>query len=346
MGGTEDAGRMSVLWWLVTLLKVGVIFGAVLGIVAYMTLAERKVSGRIQLRFGPNRVGPFGLLQPVADGLKLMFKEDVIPDHVDKVIYVLAPAISTIAAFASYAVIPIGPPTDFFGLLPEPVPLQIADVNIGILYIFALSSMGVYGIVLAGWSSNNKYSLLGGLRSAAQMISYELSLGMSIVGVLMMSHSLSLTRVVEDQSNLWYVFLQPLGFVIFLIAAFAETNRLPFDLPEAEPELVAGYHTEYSSMKFSLFFMSEYAAMFTISAMAVTLYFGGWQGLPGLGSLGIPPVLWFVGKVVFFLFFFLWVRWTLPRFRYDQLMNLGWKVFLPLSLLNILLTGLGLVLLE
>ncbi len=316
--------------------------------VAYLSLAERRISGFIQDRLGPNRVGPFGLLQPVADGLKFLFKEDIIPNHVDRVIYVMAPAVVLIPALITFAVIPFG---DTLPLLGRDIKLQIADINVGILYILAITSLGVYGIVLGGWASNNKYSLLGGLRASAQMISYELALGLSIVGVLMMTGSLRLNDVVEFQSGYWgfipkwNVLTQPLGFVLFMIAAFAETNRLPFDLAEAEQELVAGYHTEYSSMKFTMFYMAEYANMVTSSALMVTLFFGGWNVpwiiSPDSTSLlpSILKLLSFVIKTGFFLFLFIWVRWTLPRFRYDQLMNLGWKVFLPLALLNIFVTG-------
>lgn len=337
----------------VHLVKILVVFHVVLITVAYMVLVERKVSGRIQARFGPNRVGPYGLLQPLADGLKFIFKEEVFPAQANKVIYTLAPVISVVTALTAYAVIPFGPPTTLFGLFAQPIPLQIAELNVGILYPLAILSLGIYGIVLAGWSSNSKYSLLGGLRSSAQMFSYELAMGLSLIGVLMITQSLSLSDVVEGQSRIWYIFLQPIGFIIFLVAAFAETNRLPFDLPEAEPELTAGFHTEYSSMKFAMFFMAEYANMVTLSALIVTLFLGGWQGPPFLGYLGIDlaflpglGVLWFLLKMAFFLFFFVWVRWTLPRLRYDQLMALGWKVFLPLALLNVILTGLGIVLWE
>ncbi len=329
-------------------MKIVVVLGAILTTVAYLSLAERRISGFMQDRLGPNRVGPFGLLQPIADGLKFLFKEDIIPNHVDRVIYVMAPAVVLIPALITFAVIPFG---DTLPLLGRDIKLQIADINVGILYILAITSLGVYGIVLGGWASNNKYSLLGGLRASAQMISYELALGLSIVGVLMMTGSLRLNDVVEFQSGYWglipkwNVLTQPLGFVLFMIAAFAETNRLPFDLAEAEQELVAGYHTEYSSMKFTMFYMAEYANMVTSSALIVTLFFGGWNVpwiiSPDSTSLlpSILKLLSFVIKTGFFLFLFIWVRWTLPRFRYDQLMHLGWKVFLPLALLNIFVTG-------
>ena len=334
----------------VSIIKIIVVVGVMLSSVPVLTWVERRGAALIQDRLGPNRVGPFGLLQPLADGLKFFFKEEVIPAQANKVFFVLAPFISLIPALVTFAVIPFGPPTTIFGWLKEPIKLQISDINVGILFIFAIASLGVYGIVLGGWSSNSKYSLLGGLRSAAQMISYEVAMALSVVGVLMMAGSLKLSQVVSAQGAYWYVGPQILGFIVFLAAAFAETNRLPFDLPEAESEIVSGYNTEYSSMKFALFFMAEYASMIVASGLIVTLYFGGWQGLPIGGWLSLPlddywflPVIWFGIKVSFFLFLFIWVRWTLPRFRYDQLMGLGWKVFFPLSLFNILLTG-GLIL--
>jgi len=333
---------------LIIVVKILVVLGVNLSILAYMILAERRVSAFIQDRYGPNRVGPEGLLQPVADGLKFFFKEDVIPTQVEKVLYMMAPMLIMMPALLTYAVIPFGAPLSALG---RTIQLQIANLNIGVLYILALFSLGVYGIILGGWASNSKYPLLGGLRSAAQMISYELSLALSIVGVLMVVGSLRLEQVVSFQNDLlfgflprWNVFLQPLGFVIFLVAAFAENNRLPFDLPEAEPELVGGYHTEYSSMKFAMFFKGEYAAMITSSALMATLFLGGWD-FPFVDEsrLGLWGVLLSIGafsaKTGFFLFLFLWVRWTLPRFRYDQLMRLGWKVLLPLAFFNILATG-------
>ena len=329
-----------------SLAKIIFVIGAVLSVVPLMTWIERRGSALIQDRLGPNRVGPWGLLQPLADMIKFFFKEELIPQGANRTYFILAPFIALTPALITFAVIPFGPPTTLFGLLSEPIKLQIADVNVGILYIFAIASLGVYGIVLAGWSSNSKYPLLGGLRSSAQMISYEIALGLSAVGVLMQAGSLKLSRVVEAQEGYWFIFPQFIGFIIFLVSSFAETNRLPFDLPEAEPELVAGYHTEYSSMKFALFYMAEYANMITASALIVTLFFGGWQGLPIGGWLGLDmnrywflPVLWFSAKVAFFLFLFVWVRWTIPRFRYDQLMGLGWKVFFPISIFNIMLTA-------
>ena len=320
--------------------KIGIMFVAMLTVVAYMTWVERRVSAWIQDRRGPNRVGPFGLLQPLADGIKFLFKETILPPHVHKALYLLAPAILFVPAFVTFSVVPFGPTVEMFG---RTVRLQIADVDAGILIVLAFSSLGVYGIALAGWASNNKYSLMGGLRSSAQLISYELAMGFAVVGVLMAAGSLRLSDIVTRQSEgLWNMFTQPLGFAIFLIAAFAETNRLPFDLPEAETELVGGYHTEYSGMRFSMFFMAEYANMITVSALAVTLYLGGYH-VPGLHYLGLSPglaaavqVTAFAAKVGFFLFLYVWVRWTLPRFRYDQLMNLGWKVLFELALINIL----------
>ncbi len=316
---------------LIALVKSVVVVVVLLLMVAYLTLMERRVVARLQVRYGPNRVGPFGLLQPIADGIKLLLKEDIVPAQADKYIFVLAPAISLGAAFATFAVIPFGDDIVLFG---RRIAMGIADVNIGLLYIFAISSLGVYGLIFGAWASNSKYPLLGGLRSAAQMVSYELCLAFSVIGVLMLADSVNLSDVVAGQSRVWYVFLQPVGFVIFLIASFAEVNRLPFDLPEAENELVGGFHTEYSSLKFAMFFLGEYGSMITASAIVTTLYLGGWRG-PFL-----PPVVWFLLKVCALLFFFIWVRGTLPRFRYDQLMKFGWKVLVPLSLANILVTGL------
>ena len=326
------------------LIKIVVVFGALLLAVAYMTWLERKVIADIQVRIGPSRVGPFGLLQPVADGIKLFFKEDLIPSQVDRILFMLAPGMSIIPALIAFAVIPVGGPTTLFGLLPKPVPLYITDIDVGVLYVFGVTSLGVYGIVLAGWSSNNKYSLLGGLRASAQMISYELSMTLSVVGVLLLVGSLRLVEIVQAQVGVswwlgilpvpkWFVFSQPLGFLVFFVCALAETNRAPFDLPEAETELVAGFHSEYSSMKFAMFFMAEYANMITASAMATTLFLGGW-----LGPIAPSPV-WFLGKVFILLFVFIWIRATLPRFRYDQLMTFGWKRLLPLALLNTVATA-------
>ncbi|HXH28693.1 MAG TPA: NADH-quinone oxidoreductase subunit NuoH [Candidatus Polarisedimenticolia bacterium] len=320
--------------------KIALFFVVMLTTVAYMTLVERRVSAFIQDRRGPNRVGPFGLLQPLADGLKFLFKEAITPPHAHMPIYLLAPVIIFVPAMVTFSVVPFGPTLQAFG---HSIALQIAGVDNGILVILAFSSMGVYGVALAGWSSNNKYSLMGGLRSSAQLISYELAMGIAIVGVLMTAGSLRLGDVVAHQAaHGWNVLWQFPGFLIFMTAAFAETNRLPFDLPEAETELVAGYHTEYSGMRFSMFYMAEYANMITASALAATLYLGGYD-VPGLDRLGLGPlfaaaiqVAAFALKVAFFLFVYVWVRWTLPRFRYDQLMNLGWKVLLPAGLAHLL----------
>lgn len=315
---------------IIDIVKVLVVFTAVLLVVAYMTLMERKVLGHMQVRFGPNRTGPFGLLQPIADGIKLFFKEDIIVPHANRLIYILAPSIMVITALVSFAVIPFG---DSITILGHKVDMVVADVNVGLLYLLAISSLGVYGLVMGGWASNNKYSLLGSIRSSAQMISYELPLGLSIIGVLMITGSLSTVKIVGAQSQVWFIVYQPLGFLIFLISAVAECSRTPFDLTECENELVAGYQTEYSSMKFALYYLAEYAHILVISSLAVTLFFGGWQG-PFL-----PPLVWFLIKVFFFIFFFIWIRATFPRFRYDQLMKFGWKVLFPLSLLNIMITG-------
>ena len=322
------------IYLLISVVKVLIVFTAMLLIVAYMTLMERKVLGHMQVRFGPNRAGPFGLLQPVADGIKLFFKEDIIVPFANRIIYILAPAVIVITALVSFAVIPFG---DSIKIMGQSIDLVVADVNVGLLYLFAVSSLGVYGVVMGGWASNNKYSLLGSIRSSAQMISYELSLGLSIVGVLMIVGSLSLTKIVEAQSSVWFILYQPLGFLIFLISAVAECSRTPFDLTECENELVAGYQTEYSSMKFGLYYLGEYAHILVVSSLAVSLFFGGWQG-PFL-----PPILWFLIKVFVFIFFFIWIRATFPRFRYDQLMKFGWKVLFPLALVNILLTAVGLI---
>ena len=335
---------MDLLGFIIICVKVLVVFAATMLTVLMMIYAERRVSAFIQGRLGPNRVGPQGLLQPIADGIKFLMKEDIIPDGVNKPIYLLAPVIMLIPALMTFAVIPFGSDITLFG---RQIPLQVADVNVGILYVLALTSIGVYGIVLAGWSSNSKYSLLGGLRSAAQLISYELAMGLAVVSIILLSGSLKLNDIVADQQGYlfsWNVFKQPLAFIIFLIAVYAETNRLPFDLSEAEQELVGGYHTEYSSMKFAMFFMAEYANMITAAALTVTLFFGGWDvPLINETSLGIwgtvLSVLSFILKMGFFLFLFIWVRWTFPRLRYDQLMKIGWKVMLPIALLNIFVTA-------
>ncbi len=326
----------ALIFLVLAIIKIAVVVGVLLLIIAYLIWVERKVMAHMQVRLGPMRVGWHGLLQPIADGLKLIFKEDIIPDKASKIVYVMAPVIATVPALMAIAVIPFGDTISIFGLS---IDMVITDVNIGILFILAVTSVGVYGVILGGWSSNNKYSLLGALRSSAQMISYELSLGLSLIGVIMISQSLSLVDIVDSQAEYWFVILQPLGFLIYAISAIAETNRCPFDLPEAETELVAGFHTEYSSMKFALFFMAEYANIITVSAIAVTFFFGGWRG-PYL-----PPVVWFLIKMALCIFFFIWLRSTYPRFRYDQLMKFGWKILLPVALVNILITGLVIVLL-
>jgi NADH-quinone oxidoreductase subunit H len=335
------------LWFVVAMMvKIVTVFAVVMGIVAYATWVERKVIGHMQTRLGPMNTGWHGLLQPIADGLKLFFKEDIIPAEASKVPFVLAPMMILVPALITVAVIPFGPDLEIGGYL---IPMQITDLNIGILYILAMAGLGVYGIVLAGWASNNKYSLMGGIRSSAQMVSYELAAGLSIVAVFMLSETLSLRGIVEAQQGPWlealpfipnwYIFTQPLAFGLFVICGLAEINRTPFDLPEAETELVSGFCTEYSSMKYALFFMAEYANMIVISAIAATLFLGGWAGpFPGAINLLL--------KIFAFMFFFMWLRATWPRVRYDQLMYLGWKIFLPLSLANIVVTGAVVVLLQ
>jgi NADH-quinone oxidoreductase subunit H len=319
------------------------VFFMLLNSAAIMVYVERKVAALLQQRMGPYLVGPKGLLQPLADIIKLMFKEELRPRAADAFLFALAPIIAATCAFAAFAVVPFGADTTVFGWIPEGLRLQVADVNVAILVVFAISSMSVYGIVLAGWSSNSKYSLLGGLRSSAQMISYELSYGLALASVLVIGNSLSLTEIVNIQSGTWFgviprwlIFLQPLGFVIYMIAGIAETNRAPFDFPEAEQELVAGYHTEYSSMTFAMFFMAEYINMVTVSAVATDLFLGGWHGPFLPESLGW---VWFLIKVGTLLFFYVWMRWTLPRYRYDQLMRFGWKMLLPLAVINLLVTA-------
>ena len=330
---------------LFTLLKIVVVLVVLLTVVAYAVWFERKVVARMQSRWGPTRVGPHGLLQPIADAIKLLTKEDITPSGAFRLIYLVAPVLAVITALLAFAVIPFGPSARFGGVEL----FQISDLDIGLLFVLSVTSMGVYGIALAGWASNSKYSLLGSLRSSAQMISYELAIGLALVGVLLMSGSLSLRSIVESQSGTWWGFLprwnvfpQFVAFFCYLTAAFAETNRLPFDLPEAETELVAGYHTEYSSMKFAMFFLAEYANMVTVSCLATVLFFGGWHGpLFGPDWLRLVlPLLWFSLKVVCFLFLYVWIRGTLPRFRYDQLMAFGWKFLVPLALLNVVGTSL------
>jgi NADH-quinone oxidoreductase subunit H len=322
--------------FLITLLKIVVIFGGVMNVVGLLSWVERKMMARVQMRPGPTRVGPFGLLQPFADLLKFVFKEDVIPLQANTFLYILAPLISLIPAFLTFAVVPFGPS------------FQVTDLSVGLLFVFALTSLGIYGIALGGWASNSKYPLMGAMRSSAQMISYELSLTLSVVGVLLIANTLSLKELVAGQQNTWLgfiprwnVFLQPVAFLVYVVSGVAETNRLPFDLAESEQELVAGWHTEYSSMKFLMFMMAEYANMLAVSALATVLFLGGWSGPmfgPPLLQM-VLPVLWFVIKISLFVFFYVLLRSTIPRFRYDQLMKFGWKVLLPVSLANILVTS-------
>ena len=340
-----SGGRTLTILLVAQLVLTVVVFHALLLSAAAMVWVERRLAALLQQRLGPVRVGWQGLLQPFSDVIKLMFKEQLRPRARDSFLFTLAPIISATAAFSAFAVVPFGASTTFFGLLQEPLLLQVSDVNVAVLVIFAIASMGVYGIVLAGWSSNSKYSLLGGLRSSAQMISYELSYGMALASVLLIGNSLSLTELVNGQSGAWFgfiprwfLFLQPVGFLIFMTAGVAETNRAPFDFPEAEQELVAGYHTEYSSMSFAMFFLAEYINMVTVSAVATDLYLGGWHGPFLPESLGW---IWFLLKVAALLFFYVWMRWTLPRYRYDQLMRFGWKILLPLSVINLLVTAAG-----
>jgi len=328
---------------LIPLIKIALILAIVPGYVAVITLAERKVIAWMQVRLGPMRVGPWGILQMVADPIKLLLKEDIVPAQADRWIFTLAPVICLIPAFIVLAVIPVGPTIHVFG---RAVTMYLTDINIVLLYVLSISSVGVLGIILAGWASNSKYPLLGALRSAAQMVSYEVALGFSVLGVLMLSGSLSLVSIVEAQktSGFWYVFLQPVAFLLFFICGVAETNRAPFDLPEAESELVAGFHTEYSGFRFSLFFLAEYANMLTVAAMAVTLFWGGWlRPFPNVAALAfldlIPGVFWFIAKVIVFLYFYLWFRASWPRYRYDQLMKLGWQFLLPISMANLIVTA-------
>jgi NADH-quinone oxidoreductase subunit H len=328
----------------VALLIIGILvaFTVVMTMVAYTVLAERRVLGFIQGRLGPNRVGPGGFLQPIADLVKFIFKEDIVPDKSTRFVYFLAPIIATTAAIMTIVVYPFGPEVNLPVL--GSVRLVIARFDVALLYVLGVTSVGVYGIALAGWSSNNKYSLMGGLRASAQMISYELALGLGIIGVVLQSGTLDLVSIVEQQAGHlgisgWnMIWIQPLGFIIYLIAAIAETNRVPFDLPEAETELVAGFHTEYSAMKFALFFLAEYVNMFTVSMLATTLFLGGWNG-PFVHQLPWLGVFYFLGKVVLFLFFYIWLRGTLPRFRFDQLMTFGWKFLVPAAIINIVLTA-------
>lgn len=353
---------MDIIDWLVMGVKLALVVVVLLQVTPIMVWIERRGSALMQNRLGPNRVGPMGLFQLLADTVKFIWKEDPIPGHVNRFYYLLAPIVSVIPAFMTFAVIPFASSINLDGRI---IHFQVADLNVGLLYILAVASLGVYGIIMAGWASNNKYALLGSLRSSSQMISYELSMGLSLIGIIMVFSSVHLGDIARAQGEVllqlgpltipkWGIFVQPVGFLIFITAAYAETNRLPFDLPEGESEIVAGYHLEYGAMKFALFMMAEYLNMTTAAGLLATLYFGGWQMLPGMHGLlelmnlsgmahewarvGLEAIS-FTLKVAFFMWLFVWVRWTLPRFRYDQLMDLGWKVMLPLSLANIFVTG-------
>jgi len=320
--------------WLITLVliavKLGLVFGVVMFMAAYLVLAERKILGRMQLRYGPNRVGPGGMFQPAADLIKMLTKEDFRPAGSDKYLFLFAPGLAAVTALMSLAVVPFGPTIEIFG---QQLPLVVCDLNIGVLYFFGLSSLAIYGITLGGWASNSKYSLLASIRGLAQMISYELAMGLAIVPIIMAAKSLSLTDIVLAQESMPFVFKHPLAFLIFFISIAAESKRIPFDLPEAENELVGGFHTEYSGMRFGLFFVGEYINMVILGAMTTILFLGGWHG-PLL-----PPVAWFLIKILGVAFVFIWMRGTMPRFRYDQLMNFGWKILVPLALLNVVVTG-------
>ncbi|HXD31800.1 MAG TPA: NADH-quinone oxidoreductase subunit NuoH [Pyrinomonadaceae bacterium] len=325
---------------LLVIVAITIAFLSIMLLVAATVLAERRVLGFIQGRLGPNRVGYGGVLQPFADFIKTMMKEDLVPDQSTKFVFLLAPTVAVITAIMAIIVYPFGPTINlpFIG----PIALRIAQFDVALLYVLGVTSVGVYGIALAGWSSNNKYSLMGGLRSSAQLISYELALGLALIGVILMSGTLDIYEIVQQQSGAWgmhwNIIYQPIGFIVYLIAAIAETNRVPFDLPEAETELVAGFHTEYSSIKFLLFFNAEYINMITVSMLATSLFLGGWNG-PGVATFPILGLFYFAGKILFFLFLYIWLRGTLPRFRFDQLMNFGWRFLMPLALINIFLTA-------
>jgi NADH-quinone oxidoreductase subunit H len=343
---------MDAFTLLVNIVKAVVLVLALLTGFAYTTYFERRVVARMQQRVGPNRAGPAGLMQPIADGIKLLFKENTMPAGADRVVYLMAPVLSVSVAILAFAMIPVGDPIVMtVGGVQRVVPLYIADFNAALLYVLGMTSLAVYGIALAGWSSDNKYALLGGLRSSAQMISYELAMGLSLVGVVMVAGTLSIVEVVDQQRALWFIVLQPVGFAVYAITAVAETNRAPFDLPEAEQELIAGFHIEYTGLRFALFYMAEYIAMITVGAVAVSLFFGGYHlpCFPDGPLAGLCSLPWFLdmavftAKVVVVLFIFVWLRATIPRLRYDQLMNLGWKVLLPIALLNLAVTAVGLV---
>ena len=318
------------LGFMLLIVKLAVMLGVLLLVASYLVWLERKLLARLQIRLGPNRAGIFGLLQPIADAVKLLTKEDIIPAQADSFIFQLAPAVVAVTALLMFAVVPVGPDIRIFG---HSVPMVITDLNVGLLYVFALSSLGVYGVALGGWASNSKFALLGGIRGAAQMISYELALGLSLVPIVMLAGSFSLTAIVDAQARLPFIVLQPVSFVIFVLSAMAESKRIPFDLPEAENELGAGFHTEYSGMRFGLFFLGEYVHMQVLGALIAVFFLGGWRG-PFL-----PPVVWLLLKIFIVAVIMIWIRGTLPRLRYDQLMALGWKVLIPLALINIVLTG-------
>jgi NADH-quinone oxidoreductase subunit H len=327
----------------IPLLKIFILLNAVLVAVTYMTLLERKVIAWVQSRLGPMRVGPHGVLQPIADAVKLMVKEDITPTRADKWVYTVAPIIALVPALIVFAVIPFGPAANLFG---KSIPLYIADINVGLLYIVSVASIGVYGLILAGYASNSKYPLLASLRASAQLISYEVAVTMTLVSLILMAGTLSMVGIIEAQreAHVWFFFVQPVAFVIFFIGGLAETNRAPFDLPEAEQELTGGFHTEYSGMRFALFFLAEYANMIVVSSVATTLFFGGWlRPFPNVQALSfldlIPGWIWFLLKTFVFLYLFLWIRATLPRYRYDQLMRLGWKVLIPLAIANLIVTA-------
>jgi NADH-quinone oxidoreductase subunit H len=333
----------------IPLLKIVILLNAILIAVTYMVLLERKVIAWVQSRLGPMRVGPYGALQPIADALKLMIKEDIMPTRADRWVFTAAPIIVLVPALIVFAVIPFGPEVELFGRL---VPLYITDINVGLLYVVSIASLGVYGIILAGWASNSKYPLLASLRATAQLISYEVAVTMILVSLVLTAGTLSMVGIVEAQrdAGLWFAFAQPVVFVVFFIGGLAETNRAPFDMPEAEQELTGGFHTEYSGMRFALFFLAEYANMIVISSVATTLFLGGWlRPFPGVAALGfldlVPAWIWFLLKTFVFLYVFLWIRATLPRYRYDQLMRLGWKVLIPIGIGNIVVTGVVKVLL-
>jgi NADH-quinone oxidoreductase subunit H len=322
-----------IIWivgFILLLLKIGLVLGCLLLLAAYLVWVERKFLARLQIRYGPNRAGKFGLLQPIADAVKMLTKEDLVPEAADRVLFALAPAVVAVTALLMFAVVPFGGELAISGWK---IPMVITDINVGLLFVFALSSLGVYGVAIGGWASNSKYSLLGGIRGAAQMISYELSLGLSLVPIVMLSGSLSLVDIVNAQTRYPFILVQPLSFMIFIISAMAESKRIPFDLPEAENELGAGFHTEYSGMRFGLFFLGEYVHMQVLGALVAVFFLGGWRG-PYL-----PPPVWLLLKILAVALIMIWIRGTLPRLRYDQLMALGWKVLIPLALLNIVVTG-------